>query len=61
MNYNIGIRDITIDLRRNYNLKLPDALVAATAIFLGIPLISADSHFEKVTELVFVKYQPDMN
>ncbi len=55
---NKGIKDITINLRRQYSLKLPDAIVAATAIFLGIPLISADTHFEKVAELTFVLYQP---
>lgn len=55
---NRGIKDITIDLRRNYKLKLPDAIIAATAIFLGIPLISADGHFDKITDLVFIKYQP---
>lgn len=55
---NKGIKDITINLRRQYSLKLPDAIVAATAIFLGIPLISADTHFEKVSELTFVLYQP---
>ena len=58
MNFNGGIKDITINLRRQYSLKLPDAIVAATPIFLGIPLISADTHFEKVAELTFVLYQP---
>ena len=58
MDFNKGIKDITIDLRRKYKLKLPDAIIAATAIFLGIPLISADSHFDKITDLVFIKYQP---
>ena len=55
---NRGIKVITIDLRRNYKLKLPDAIIAATAIFLGIPLISADGHFDKIEDLVFIKYQP---
>lgn len=55
---NRGIKDISIDLRRNYKLKLPDAIIAATAIFLGIPLISADGHFDKIEDLVFIKYQP---
>ena len=58
MDFNEGIKNITIDLRRKYKLKLPDAIIAATAIFLGIPMISADSHFDKITDLVFVKYQP---
>ena len=60
MNYNNGIRDITIDIRRKYNLKLPEAIIAANAIFLGIPLISADNHFDKIEELIFIKYQPDL-
>ena len=55
------IRDITIRLRRQYTLKLPDAIVAATAIFLGIPLISADKHFEKISELTFFLYQPNLS
>lgn len=58
MDLNEGIKNITIDLRRKYKLKLPDAVIAATAIFLGIPLISADSHFDKIVDLVFIKYQP---
>lgn len=55
---NQGIKDITIKLRRKYALKLPDAIVAATAIFLGVPLISADKHFDRVDELTFILYKP---
>ena len=38
---NAGIKNIVIDLRRKYAIKLPDSIDAATAIFLNIPLISA--------------------
>ncbi|MCP1381822.1 PIN domain-containing protein [Runella salmonicolor] len=55
---NTGIKEITKQIRRNYRLKLPDAIVAATAIFLGIPLISADNQFKQVKELTFILYQP---
>ncbi|MEA5402407.1 type II toxin-antitoxin system VapC family toxin [Arcicella sp. DC2W] len=58
LDFNQGIKDITIKLRRKYSLKLPDAIVAATAIFLGVPLISADRHFDKVEELTFILYKP---
>jgi predicted nucleic acid-binding protein len=58
LDFNAGIGDIVIDLRRKYSIKLPDAIIAATAIFLNIPLISADKHFEKIIELTFVLYQP---
>ena len=55
---NPGIKKITIDIRQKFSIKLPDAIVAATAIFLNIPLISADRHFEKIPELTFILYQP---
>ncbi len=57
MEINQGIKDITINLRQKYSLKLPDAIVAATAIFLGISLISADKHFDKISELSLILYQ----
>ena len=55
---NQGIKDVAIKLRKTYSIKLPDAIVAATAIFLGIPLISADKHFDKISELTFILYKP---
>ncbi len=55
---NSGIKEITKQLRRKHKLKLPDAIVAATAIFLGIPLLSADKHFEGIDDLIFVRYEP---
>lgn len=55
---NEGIKEITKQIRRKYSLKLPDAIVAATAIFLGIPLLSADKQFRHVSDLTFVLYEP---
>jgi predicted nucleic acid-binding protein len=55
---NSGIKEITKQLRRSYSLKLPDAIIAATAIFLGIPLLSADKHFGGIDDLTFVRYEP---
>jgi predicted nucleic acid-binding protein len=55
---NNGIKEITKQLRRRHKLKLPDAIIAAIAIFLGIPLLSADKHFEKIEDLTFVRYEP---
>lgn len=55
---NAGIKEITKQLRRRDKLKLPDAIIAATAIFLGIPLLSADKHFEGIADLTFVRYEP---
>ncbi len=51
----IGLNEVikreTIRLRRAYGLKLPDSIVAATALYLNCPLITADSDFSKVSDL----------
>ena len=52
------IKEIYIDLRKKYRLKMGDDVAAATAIYLGLPFISADKDFTKVTELNFAFYTP---
>lgn len=42
------IQDRAVDLRMRHRLKLPDAVIAATAVHLGIPLITADKVFSKL-------------
>jgi len=51
------IKNKTIELRQFYNVKLPDAIIAATAISQNIPLISADSIFKRIAEMNFVHYE----
>ena len=46
-----SIKDRTIALRRAYNIKLPDAIIAASAIEQDLTLITADTGFEKIEEL----------
>ena len=41
----------TIELRKKYKTKLPDAIVAASAIVKGLPLITADKGFNQIKEL----------
>lgn len=43
-----SVQDMAVDLRLRYKLKLPDAIVAATAAHMGIPLITADKVFAKL-------------
>ena len=43
-----SLQDLAVDLRLRYKLKIPDAIIAATAIHLGIPLITADKTFGKL-------------
>ncbi|WP_414601150.1 PIN domain-containing protein [Algoriphagus sp. NG3] len=45
------IKEQTIQLKRKYSLKLPDAIIASTCIVLEIPLVTADRGFIKITEL----------
>lgn len=52
----ITIKEKAIDLKQIYNIKLPDAIIAASAIILNIPLISADTVFRRITDLHFIEY-----
>jgi len=51
INLNEEIKEKAIEIRLKSKLKLPDSIVCATSILLGIPLISADRQFVKVKEL----------
>ncbi|MGN6602186.1 MAG: type II toxin-antitoxin system VapC family toxin [Ginsengibacter sp.] len=46
-----SIKDISIELRKIYSLKIPDAIVAATSIHLGVTLVTADKEFKKISDL----------
>ncbi len=52
------VRERAIYLRRQYRLKLPDAIIAATAITYDLPLLTADVGIFKVKELKREKLQP---
>jgi len=54
---NKQIKEWTVVFRRKYGLKLPDAIIAATAYYLGSPLISADKDFLVVKEINFIAYE----
>ena len=41
-------------MRNQYRLKLPDAIIAASAIVNNIVLITADKGFKKVAELQLI-------
>lgn len=42
-------------LRSAFRVKLPDAFIAATGMFLDIPLVTFDSDFEKINDLKIIK------
>jgi len=49
------IIDKTIELRKKYKIKLPDAIIAATAVVHNLTLISHNFRdFQQITELNFI-------
>ena len=52
-----SIKSTAIYIRRNYKLKLPDAIIAATAISLNLKLITSDKAFQKIDELNLLLHQ----
>jgi predicted nucleic acid-binding protein len=56
-NINEEIKHTTIQLRRNTNLKLPDSIIAATAIALQLPLLSADKQLATVKGLDLILFE----
>lgn len=51
------VKESTIEIRAKYRLKLPDCIIAATAISTNLPLISADHDFSKIEELDFIGFE----
>jgi predicted nucleic acid-binding protein len=45
----VAIEQATIEISRRTTLKLPDAIIAATAIVTGAEVVSTDPHFLKCT------------
>jgi predicted nucleic acid-binding protein len=54
INISSAIKETAITIRKNYSLKVPDALITATALVKNIPLFSADDIFKRVPDLNFV-------
>lgn len=54
---NSKIKEFTINIRRKHLIKLPDSIIIATSLYLNIPLISADSQFNKIKEADLILYQ----
>ena len=57
MDVNSVIKEYTIDVRKKYSLKIPDSIIVATALYLNIPLITADTEFQKVKDANLILYQ----
>lgn len=58
INLNEEVKRETKRIRKLYGLKLPDAIIAATAIYLHCRLLTADQQFFKIPELDVTKATP---
>lgn len=57
VNIDQHIKQQTIAIRRASQVKLPDAIIAATSIHLELPLLSADKGFSRINQLAFIQYE----
>jgi len=48
---NDSICEIAAEIRKNNKVKLPDAIIAATSLFLSIPLVTFDKGFRSINKL----------
>ena len=51
VNFNSDIKEITIRIKQKTIVKLPDAIVAASAMYMSLPLLTADKTFTKISGL----------
>ena len=52
-----GIKSRAIELRKEYALKTPDAIIAATALELGYFLASADKKLQKIKNIEVIEFK----
>jgi predicted nucleic acid-binding protein len=45
------IKELTIDIRSKSKIKLPDSIIAATAIYFDMPLLTTDRGFNRIPDL----------
>ena len=57
ININEGIKNLVIHIKKDSNLKLPDSIIAATAIWLNIPFVTSDKHFGNLQSLNLIYYE----
>jgi len=53
---NSEMKQQVIKIRKQYNTKLPDSIIAASSVYTNIPLVTSDNNFEKIEALNLIKY-----
>jgi predicted nucleic acid-binding protein len=57
LSVDVAVANEAARIRRQTNLKLPDALIAATAMLHGLPVVTANARdFERVEQLKVVRF-----
>jgi predicted nucleic acid-binding protein len=46
-------------VRRRTKIKTPDSIIAATSLYLNLPLLTSDKVFHKIDELSAIEYEPN--
>lgn len=54
---NAAIKQMAVTIRKKSGLKLPDSIIAATAEYENLSLLSADSDFNKLKSLNILQYK----
>jgi len=50
------IKDFAIEIRKQYNVKLGDSIIAATALHTCLPFVTSDTGFNKIKGIDLVLY-----
>jgi predicted nucleic acid-binding protein len=52
------IKKKTIQIKQKYKIKLPDAIIASTAILHNLPFITSDADFKNIKDLnlIFIEH-----
>ena len=48
------IRKLAIEIRQQKKIKTPDAIIAATAKYLQIPIVSSDKGFKSISDIELI-------
>lgn len=54
---NEDIKELTIQIKQATSVKLPDAIILASALYMDLPIITADEDFKKSEESDIIFYQ----
>ena len=54
---NQEIKQIYREIKQSHTVKLPDAVIAATAIYLDLPLLTSDQDFEYIPNLKLMTWK----